>query len=111
LAHTLRDASLVVWVAAIAWLAPRLVAEFRWPRLRYDMRRGATVFPLGMYAACSFSVAFAADVPGIGGFARVWAWIAFACWSLVLAATLRSAGRSVRRALAKREAPGCGGAR
>jgi hypothetical protein len=33
-----------------------IVAEAIRPRLGYDVRRCATVFPLGMHPACSFAV-------------------------------------------------------
>jgi hypothetical protein len=54
----------VVWVAALAWLPALLAGELASPRLRYDERRWSTVFPLGMYAVCSFVVA---RVDGSGG--------------------------------------------
>lgn len=57
-------AALVLWCLAMAWLGPLIAAEALRPRLRYDVRRWATVFPLGMYAACSFAVS---QVSGISG--------------------------------------------
>jgi tellurite resistance protein TehA-like permease len=59
------------------------------PRLGYDVRRWSTVFPVGMYAACSFVVGTAARVGGITDFARVWVWVGFALWLVVFAAMLR----------------------
>ncbi len=52
-AGTLKVVSLVLWGLTIAWLPVLLAAELLTPRLRYDVRRWSTVFPLGMYAACS----------------------------------------------------------
>jgi len=52
--------TVVVASAAWAWALlclPVLVAgELARPRLRYDIRRWATVFPLGMYAAAGFAL-------------------------------------------------------
>lgn len=59
------------------------------PRLGYDVRRWSTVFPVGMYAACSFIVGVAASAPAITDFARVWVWVAVAVWLVVFAAMLR----------------------
>jgi len=54
------------------------------PRLRFAARRWSTVFPLGMYAVCSFAV---------GGrlvdFARAWVWVALAAWAIATAGTVR----------------------
>jgi tellurite resistance protein TehA-like permease len=70
------------------WLVVLLFAEARWPRLGYDGRRWSTVFPLGMYAACSFVVGVVAHMGAITSFARVWVWIGFASWVIVLVATI-----------------------
>jgi tellurite resistance protein TehA-like permease len=83
LAGALKVAAFVVWVAAIAWLPVLLIAEVRRPRLHYNVRRWSTVFPLGMYAACSFVVDKAAMTPALSDFARVWVWVAVACWAVV----------------------------
>jgi hypothetical protein len=58
------------------WLPILLVAEARWPRTTYDVGRWSTVFPVGMYAACSFVVGAVASAPAITDFARVWVWVA-----------------------------------
>lgn len=83
--------ALAVWAAAVAWLPALLAAELARPRLAYDARRWSTVFPFGMYAACSFVVG---DVEGVGGirrFAAVWIWVALAVWLVVFVALLRRA--------------------
>jgi tellurite resistance protein TehA-like permease len=79
----LGDAALVVWIAAVAWLPVLVLYELRHPRVRYDLRRWSMVFPLGMYAVCSFSLASVRDLPGIATFARVWTWVAVAGWLVV----------------------------
>jgi hypothetical protein len=62
--ETLKVSSLALWALTIAWLPVLLAAELLRPRLRYDVRRWSTVFPVGMYAACSFAVGAAAGAPG-----------------------------------------------
>ena len=88
---TLDDASVAAWALAIAWLPFLLVGELRGPRRGFDLRRWATVFPVGMYAACSFLVAGADDVASIATFARVWVWVALGVWLLASAGALRRA--------------------
>jgi tellurite resistance protein TehA-like permease len=68
----------------MAWLPVLIAGEVAQPRPGYDVRRWATVFPLGMYAACSFTVGQVAGVSGITGFGRVWTWVAFAATLLAL---------------------------
>lgn len=98
----LRDAALVIWVLAALWLPLLSVAEVRHPRLRYDPHRWATVFPVGMYAACSFVVGRAAGVRALVSFARVWVWVAVVVWLVVSAATIRAAARALGRRGAER---------
>jgi hypothetical protein len=85
--------SLVLWSVSAAWLVALLVVEVWRPRLRYDLRRWATVFPVGMYAASSFDAGAVARVSGITSFARVWVWVALAVWLVVFTAM---AGRGRR---------------
>ena len=97
-----RDLALVafgVWVAAVAWLPALLLAEVLRPRLGYDLRRWATVFPVGMYAACSFVVGRAARMTALERFAAVWVWAGVLVWVLVLVPTLRRTASSVRALL------------
>jgi tellurite resistance protein TehA-like permease len=87
--------ALVVWVLAIAWLPLLAAGELRRPRRGDDLRRWATVFPVGMYAVCSFLVAGADGVGPIGTFARVWVWVAAAVWALAFLAMARNGLRLV----------------
>ncbi len=77
---TLKDIALALWVLTMLWLLALLFAEVRWPRLRYDAHRWSTVFPLGMYAACSFAVGAVAHAGAITTFARVWVWVGTVAW-------------------------------
>jgi hypothetical protein len=81
----LHDLTLAVWAAAVAWLPVLAAAEAVRRRLGFDERRWSTVFPLGMYAACSF----AAGPAALTDFARVWVWVAVAAWAVAAASTVR----------------------
>jgi tellurite resistance protein TehA-like permease len=82
-AGDLDAAALGVWAAAAAWLPVLVVCEAARRRTAFDERRWSTVFPLGMYAACSFATARVAGIGGLADFGRVWIWVAFAAWLLV----------------------------
>lgn len=77
----------------MAWLIPQIAAETIRPRLAYDVRRWATVFPLGMYAACSFAVGHITGLTAITRFAQVWTWPAVAATLLALAGLLHDLHR------------------
>jgi hypothetical protein len=81
--------SLALWALATAWLPALVAAEARWPRLAYDMRRWSTVFPLGMYAACSFVVGDATGRPALTQLAHVWVWVGAGAWFAVAVPTIR----------------------
>ncbi len=89
-------ASVVLWGTAIAWLPALIITELRWPRPRYDVRRWATVFPLGMYSVMSFAVGGLAGATWISDFGRASAWVALAA---LAAAAFGSVRRVTRAAL------------
>ena len=89
-AGALRTCATAVWTVAMLWLAALVLTEVFAPRLRYDDQRWATVFPLGMYSACSFELATVTGSAPIRDFARVWTWVAFVVWALVLAGMVSS---------------------
>jgi tellurite resistance protein TehA-like permease len=82
--------TLVLWCAAMVWLFPLIVTEAIRPRLDYDVRRWATVFPLGMYPACSFAVGKVTGIAGIITFGEVGTWVGVAALLLALAGLARS---------------------
>ncbi|MFF8454403.1 tellurite resistance/C4-dicarboxylate transporter family protein [Streptomyces albidoflavus] len=93
--------TLVLLLAALAWYAVIAVAELRWPRLGYDPRRWATVFPLGMTAVAALTAAGEVG-PATSGrlepLGRVLLWVAVAVWALVAAGLARRlAGGALRR--------------
>ncbi|GGS24318.1 membrane protein [Streptomyces daghestanicus] len=94
----LRTATVALLVLDLAWYAVLLVAEVLRPRLRYDVRRWSTVFPLGMTAAATLSVAAAVEVPWLDGPGQALLWIAVAAWLAVAAGAVRSAHGALRPA-------------
>jgi tellurite resistance protein TehA-like permease len=111
--HELRSSldlvALALWAAAILWLSALLAAEILARRLENDARRWSTVFPVGMYAACSFVVGDVKDISGLTDFARVWTWFAVALWLVVAVASLRRSAaiwREDDRAMIDRGAAG-----
>jgi hypothetical protein len=86
----LRIASVVLWVLTVAWLPALVGAEALWTRGRYEVRRWATVFPLGMYAVMSFTVGAVTGAAWMVSLARAWAWVALAAWIAVTVGTARS---------------------
>ena len=92
--QVLTTGTLVLWSLALAWVPVLLVCEAVRPRLRYDLRRWATVFPLGMYAACSFTVGQVAGISGISRFGQVETWVAVAATVAVLACLARQIWRA-----------------
>ncbi|MET7455860.1 tellurite resistance/C4-dicarboxylate transporter family protein [Streptomyces sp. NPDC005574] len=83
--HVLRAVTVALLVLDLGWYAVLLVAELSRPRPRYDVRRWATVFPLGMTAVATLSVADALDVPWLRTPGEVLLWIAVAAWLAVAA--------------------------
>jgi hypothetical protein len=105
----LRGVSLALWILTMLWLPALVFAELRRPRLRYGVRRWSTVFPVGMYAACSFIVGEAVPAAAITRFADVWIWVALAVWAVVATGLVRAIDRELRRALGGPAQAGLGG--
>lgn len=85
----LRVLALAVWAAALAGYALLAACELRRPRLRYDVRRWATVFPMGMTAAASIAVGRAEALPALSVVGRVLLWPALVAWLLTAVAATR----------------------
>ncbi|SDD29595.1 Tellurite resistance protein TehA [Geodermatophilus telluris] len=81
----LRALDLAVWGLTLGGYAVLLACELRWPRRHYDVRRWATVFPLGMTAAAGFAVAEAERLPALARVGQVLLWPALAAWVLTAA--------------------------
>jgi hypothetical protein len=87
--QVLTTGTLVLWCLSMAWLPDLLISEAVRRRPSYDVRRRATVFPLGMHAACSLTVGLVAGITGITSFGQVMTWVAFAATLVVLAGQFR----------------------
>ncbi|WP_078988115.1 tellurite resistance/C4-dicarboxylate transporter family protein [Streptomyces sp. WM6372] len=86
-AHTaLRTATLVTLALSLGWYALLLTAELRQLRPHYDIRRWATVFPLGMTATACLSAAGPTGVGWLRPLGEVLLWIAVGAWLLTFAA-------------------------
>nr|WSY52393.1 tellurite resistance/C4-dicarboxylate transporter family protein [Streptomyces sp. NBC_00886] len=85
----LRAVTVALLVLDVAWCVVLVAAEVAWPRLRYDVRRWSTVFPLGMTAAATLSVGTAVDVSWLRTPGQVVLWIAVATWLVVATGTVR----------------------
>ncbi|MEU6356965.1 tellurite resistance/C4-dicarboxylate transporter family protein [Streptomyces sp. NPDC047072] len=92
----LRAVTVTLLVLDLAWYAVLLAAECARPRLRYDVRRWATVFPMGMAAAATLSVAAAVDADGLDAPGRVLLWISVAAWLAVAAGAVAEARGALR---------------
>ncbi|MFD7840334.1 tellurite resistance/C4-dicarboxylate transporter family protein [Streptomyces sp. NPDC059761] len=86
-AHTaLRIATLVTLALSLGWYVLLLAAELRQWRPHYDIRRWATVFPLGMTATACLSAAGPTGVDWLRPLGEVLLWIAVGAWLLTFAA-------------------------
>ncbi|MFI1645378.1 tellurite resistance/C4-dicarboxylate transporter family protein [Streptomyces avidinii] len=90
-AHTtLRTVTLALLALSLVWYVVLLAAELRHPRPRYDIRRWATVFPLGMTATACLSVADPAGIARLRPLGEVLLWIAVGAWLLTFSALVVS---------------------
>ncbi|MEU9171837.1 tellurite resistance/C4-dicarboxylate transporter family protein [Streptomyces sp. NPDC048420] len=92
----LRAVTVALLVLDLAWYAVLLVAEFLRPRPRYDVRRWATVFPMGMTAAATLAVSAAVDISWLKTPGEVLLWIAVAAWLAVAAGAVAEARAALR---------------
>ncbi|MGW3146441.1 tellurite resistance/C4-dicarboxylate transporter family protein [Streptomyces sp. NPDC001177] len=94
----LRDTTIVLLVLDLTCYVVLLTAEVARPRLRFDVRRWATVFPMGMTATATLSVAAALGILWLERPGRVLVWISVAVWLTVAAGAVRSARAGFRAA-------------
>jgi len=79
--------------------APWWVLVFPWARLgvgrrlhTYEPAAWGRVFPMGMYTACTLTLAGVETFTALSVIPRYWAWFALAVWGLTLLGTLRATG-------------------
>ncbi|MYX26324.1 hypothetical protein GTY75_06490 [Streptomyces sp. SID8381] len=94
----LRTVTLGLFVLDLCWYAVLLVGEFVRPRLHYDVRRWSTVFPLGMTAAATLSIAVSLHMPELDVLGQVLLWVAAAAWLAVGAGAVAEARADLRAA-------------
>jgi hypothetical protein len=92
-----RVVDLVAWSLALLACIVLACCELGRPRPRYDARRWATVFPIGMTAVATAAVARAEPIPQVRGLATVLVWAAALVWLLVGLAGLACLSRRARR--------------
>ncbi len=85
-----RDTAVLLWAFG-SWWIPLLVLLGVWRHvlcrvpLRYEPTLWSMIFPLGMYAAASWSFGLAAGLGALGAIARGEIWVALCAWLLALA--------------------------
>jgi tellurite resistance protein TehA-like permease len=90
----LRGFTLLFWATATWWI-PMLVILGVWRHvymrfpLRYDPLYWGAVFPLGMYAVCTFRLAHAIDAPYLLIVPRVFLYVALAAWAAAMVGLVR----------------------
>ncbi|MFG2298691.1 tellurite resistance/C4-dicarboxylate transporter family protein [Streptomyces sp. NPDC048603] len=102
----LRTVTLVLLWVSLAWYAVLACGEAVRPRLDYDVRRWATVFPMGMTAVACLSTADAAGVSWPKGLGQVLLWVSCAAWLAAAYGLVRSRRNRTAPAAADRTRPG-----
>ena len=93
----LRVVMFALLAAVFVWYAVLVVAEIRWSRPRYDTRRWATVFPLGMTAVATLNTAPLTPPTAFDALAeagRLLLLVAVVVWFLTAAGATRAAFRT-----------------
>lgn len=93
----LHTVGLVLLAVTSAWYVVLLAAEIYRPRLRYDVRRWSTVFPLGMMAAATLSLSTTLGIAWLEPLGRALVWVALGMWLVTFAALLRTLPRAPAR--------------
>ncbi len=93
----------VLYWATGTWWIPMLLALGVWRYgykrfpFTYDPLYWGAVFPLGMYAACTFEMDRAMEFGFLGGLPRVFLYIALAAWTITFAGMLHAMARGAIR--------------
>lgn len=98
LAPFVKGFTLFFWASATWWIPMLVLLGFwrhvlrRFPLTYHPLYWGA-VFPLGMYATCTYRLAGVLEVPALEVLPRGFVWIALGAWLVVFAGMLRSLAR------------------
>ena len=100
LAPFIKGFTVFYWATGTWWI-PMLVALLVWRHvyagfpLQYDPLYWGAVFPLGMYAACTFAMAHALDLEFLYPVLPYLGYVAFAAWAIVFAGFVRALFRAL----------------
>lgn len=86
------------WIPMLAILATWRYIVKRFP-LKYDPLYWGSVFPLGMYTACTFQMARAIELDFLLAIPHVFFYVALAAWAAVFAGLCRTLGAGLSRLL------------
>jgi len=90
----LKGFTLLFWATATWWI-PMLISLGFWRHvyrrfpLRYDPLYWGAVFPLGMYAVCTFRLAYAIDAPYLLVIPRAFLYVAIGAWTVAMIGLLK----------------------
>jgi tellurite resistance protein TehA-like permease len=93
--------TLLYWATATWWIPLLLCLEI-WRHVRqrvpfeYDPSYWGAVFPLGMYAACTWEMQRALDLGFLAGLARAFLYISLIAWAVTFLGMLRAVTRGLR---------------
>jgi tellurite resistance protein TehA-like permease len=91
----LKGFTILFWATG-SWWIPMLLILFVWRHLyrkfplRYDPQYWGAVFPLGMYAACTFEMARAMSLDFLLPVARVFVYVALLAWATTFGGLIQS---------------------
>jgi tellurite resistance protein TehA-like permease len=100
----LKGFTIFFWATGTWWI-PMLVILAAWRHLyrkfplRYEPSYWGTVFPLGMYAACTYEMAHAMNLDFLVPAAHVFVYVALLAWAMTFAGLIQSLARSLIPAL------------
>jgi tellurite resistance protein TehA-like permease len=100
----LKGVTVVYWATGTWWI-PMLIVLFVWRHaiarhpLSYEPSYWGAVFPLGMYAVCTFEMARALQLEFLLVIPACLTYVALAAWLLAFAGLVRSLARAVRSRL------------
>ncbi len=101
----LKGFTIFFWATGTWWI-PILLILFVWRHvyrkfpLRYDPLYWGAVFPLGMYAACTFGMARAMNLDFLLPLARVFVYVALLAWATTFIGLIRGLVRSLIQCVA-----------
>jgi tellurite resistance protein TehA-like permease len=111
LAPFVKGFTIFCWATGTWWI-PMVVVLMAWRHwhagvpLRYDVLYWSAVFPLGMYAAGSFQMAHALDLPFLYPVLPYLGYVAVIAWTIVFVGLVRALLRSIARGLTFRPPSG-----